>query len=99
MKADLRYGVAGPLERLLIDRVLVTWVQAWYADVMGTEATNVDLKQAQFLEARSSRAHRAHMSAIKSLATVRKTLAATEQTRAASTQRKPASPPATANKR
>lgn len=77
MKENLGYGTAGLLERLLIDRVLVTWVQAWYADAMRTDATNVDLKQAQFLDVRSSRAHRSHMSAIKSLATVRKTLAET----------------------
>jgi hypothetical protein len=99
MKQELGHGVAGPLERLLIDRVLVTWVQAWYADAMRTASTDVDLRQAQFLEARSARAHRAHMSAIKSLATVRKTLAATGRTKSTATSQHPAFPTTAANKR
>jgi len=77
-KADeLRRGLAGPqpsaLEALLIERIVVCWLQANHAD--GFVASNLDRlskEQGDYHERRQDRAHRRLLQASKALASVRK---------------------------
>lgn len=80
-KADeLRQALAGPaptaLECLLVDRIVICWLQANDAD--RTDATRtqngVDLALGDYLQRRQDRAHRRYLAAIKTLAQVRRLL-------------------------
>jgi hypothetical protein len=74
---SMRIEVAGenssPLERLLAERVVATWLQvqlfdAYYA--FGMQSGTI--RQDEFRQKRLDRAHRRHLSAIRTLAQVRK---------------------------
>ena len=74
---SMRIEVAGenpsPLERLLAERVVATWLQvqlfdAFYAFGMKNEI----MRQGDYRQKRLDRAHRRHLSAIRTLAQVRK---------------------------
>ncbi len=74
MRAELAQQTDGPLERLLIERVLTTWLQLGYADVTAAQyaAGKADLNWTRYYQERIDRAHKRYLSAIKTLATVRR---------------------------
>jgi hypothetical protein len=61
------------LERLLVERIAATWLQLHYFETL--YAQNMDkltIAQSEFHQKRIDRAHRRHLSAIKTLAQIRK---------------------------
>jgi hypothetical protein len=74
LKVELGRESAPPLERLLIDRIVMCWLQSWYADGVIAQARDMDLRQAAFIQDRANRAHRRFLAAIKQLAIHRKLL-------------------------
>lgn len=76
--AAMREEIAGenpsPLERLLVERVVATWLQVQLFEGMyaaGMEK-NMGIKQGNYLQKLIDRAHRHHLSAIRTLAQIRK---------------------------
>jgi len=76
LKAELAGPAPTPLERLLVERVAATWLQANYADAVVALARDVSVKQAELALERQDRAHRRHLAAVAALATVRRLLPA-----------------------
>jgi hypothetical protein len=76
--ADLRQELGGespsPLERLLIERVVACWLQVSYYDTLLVQARESSPARLKMLQGFQDAAHRRHLSAIKTLATVRKLL-------------------------
>lgn len=74
--ATIRGELAGPnpskLERLLVERVVACWLQVHDADIRYAQAGNISLAQAEYFQRRMNHAHKRYMSAIKTLAVVRK---------------------------
>ena len=74
--AALEQEFAGPqpsaLERLLAERVLVSWLEVHTLDPVLTGKKEMTLAQASFFDRRRDRAHRRLLSAIRTLATVRR---------------------------
>ena len=74
--AELREELEGPnpspIERLLVDRVVACWLQVQDADLGYAEMKKCSFAQAEFHLKRQDRAHRRFLSAMKTLATVRK---------------------------
>jgi hypothetical protein len=74
--AQVRRDVAGenptPLERLLADRVALCWLALHDAEIRFAQSKDLTIKQADFWQKRIDCAHRRYLSAIKTLATVRK---------------------------
>jgi hypothetical protein len=72
----LRDELAGPnptpLERLLVERVVACWLQVQDADVRCAQAKDTSIKWAEYLQRRMTYAHKRYLSAIKTLALVRK---------------------------
>jgi len=74
MKVELGGPAAPPMERLLVDRVVATWMQLAQADMAlarlkGGEAS---IAQLDLMQRRQERAQRSHLAAMKTLATVRR---------------------------
>jgi len=76
--AAMREEIAGenpsPLERLLAERIVLTWLQiqlfeGFYASSM---YKNIAINQANYYQKRIDRAHRNHLAAIRTLAQIRK---------------------------
>jgi hypothetical protein len=76
--ADLKHELGGespsPLERLLIERVTTTWLQVNHLDALVAQAQASSPQRLKMLQAEQDAAHRRHLTAIKTLATVRKLL-------------------------
>jgi hypothetical protein len=73
MRAELAGPAPSPLERLLAERVVTCWLQVHDADIrLAQNETKLSLAQAEYHQSRCDRAHRRYLSAIKTLATVRK---------------------------
>ncbi len=74
--AALESELAGPspsvLERLLAERIVVCWLELNCLDPALSGKRGVPLRQAEFYDRRRDRAHRRYLSAIRSLATVRR---------------------------
>ena len=74
--AALTLELAGPcptmLERLLVDRVVTGWLQLHYCDLLAAQAPTS--RQSDYLQRSQERAQRRYLSAIRSLATVRRLL-------------------------
>ena len=74
---SMRVEVAGenpsPLERLLAERVVVTWLQVQLFDAMyAFEMGKMTMRQGDYQQRCIDRAHRRHVSAVKALAQIRK---------------------------
>ena len=74
---SMRIEVAGenpsPLERLLAERVVATWLQVQlFEGIYATGMKSGTLKQDDHRQKRLDRAHRRHLSAIRTLAQIRK---------------------------
>jgi hypothetical protein len=62
-----------PLERLLVDRIVMCWLQVQQADALYAQnAGSLSLQWSEFCQRRLDRTHRRFLSACKTLATVRK---------------------------
>jgi hypothetical protein len=74
MEAELGYGQASPLERLLIEQVLLGWLE--YHDLQDRKQYQLkqgcSMAQMEFLDKRVSRAHHRYLQAIGTLAKLRK---------------------------
>ena len=74
--ADLSKELEGPspspVERLLANRIAMCWLQVQEADLAATGFSGCSLPQANFHSKRQDRAHRRFLSAIRSLAMIRK---------------------------
>ena len=75
---ELRKEVAGdspsPLEQLLTDRVVVCWLQVSYYDNLIAQTREYTPAKARMLQQQHDGAHRRYLTAIKTLANVRKLL-------------------------
>ncbi len=74
---SMRIEVAGenpsPLERLLAERVVATWLQVQlFEGLYATGMKNESIRQGDYRQKRLDRAHRRHLSAIRTLAQIRK---------------------------
>jgi hypothetical protein len=72
MRAELAGENPTPLERLLAERVALCWLALHDVEVRFAQAKDLSIKQATYWQERIDRSHRRYLSAIKTLATVRK---------------------------
>jgi hypothetical protein len=72
----LREELAGPnptpIERLLVERVVACWLQVQDADIRYAQAEDLSRASYDYYQRRMDRCHKRYLSAIKTLATVRK---------------------------
>lgn len=77
MRRELLETGDSPLERLLVDRVVLTWMQASHADIAYSSALKGDghsFKEGTYNQERQDRANARHLKAVKALASVRRLL-------------------------
>jgi hypothetical protein len=75
MKAEIAGNEHSPLERLLSERVVVTWLEVQLFEVLYVRnMRKLSIRQADYYQKRLDRAHRRHLSAIRALAQIRKLL-------------------------
>jgi hypothetical protein len=74
LKDELGGESPSPLDRLLVERVVMTWLQTAYFDGLLAQAKGASEAQAKMLQRQQDAAHRRHLSAVKTLALVRKLL-------------------------
>src|SRR5262245_26108639 len=74
LRAELAGPSPSPVERLLVERAVACWLQVQDADVRYAQAQPKGPSPAHndFLQRRMDRAHRRYLSALRTLATVRK---------------------------
>jgi hypothetical protein len=72
LREDLEGPSPSPTERLLVDRIVACWLQVQEADFRYAQAGNCSFAQANYHLRRQDRAHQRFLSAVKTLATVRK---------------------------
>ncbi len=72
MKVELGGPVAPPSERLLVDRVVATWLLLAQADmaIARLKGGGASIAQLDLMQRHQERAQRSHLAAIKALATV-----------------------------
>jgi len=72
-RSELAGESPSPLEQLLVERIAATWLQLHYFETLYAQnIDNLTLSQSEFHQKRIDRAHRRHLSAIKTLAQIRK---------------------------
>ena len=74
MRNELVGPSSSPLEGLLAERVVASWLQLAQAEATVAQATNSTMKQVAFAEKRLDAAHRRHINAIGALATLQRLL-------------------------
>jgi len=72
LREELEGPTPSPTERLLVDRIVACWLQVQDADLRYAQAGNCSFAQADYHLRRQDRAHRRFLTAMKTLATVRK---------------------------
>ncbi len=72
MRTEFGWDGAPKLERVLIERIVQTWLSVNFAEIANAQATKCSISQAKFNQERIDRTHKRHLSAIKTLALVRK---------------------------
>jgi hypothetical protein len=73
LRADLAGPDPTPVERLLVERVVACWLQLHHADiVLAQQGGKLTLEQGEYHQRCRDRAHKRYLSAIKTLALVRK---------------------------
>lgn len=72
MRTDLGWEASPRLEQLLIERVVLTWLQLHLAELAQAQSTSQHRPSSRYMDERIDRLHRRHLSAIKSLSTVRR---------------------------
>jgi hypothetical protein len=74
MKDEVGGEAPSPLDRLLAARVAMTWMETAYFDALVAQSAGASEARLKMLLGQQDAAHRRHLSAIKTLATVRKLL-------------------------
>jgi hypothetical protein len=78
MKKEIAGNEHSPLERLLSERVVVTWLEVQFFEALYVRnMRNLSITQAEHHQRRLDRAHRRHLTAIRALAQIRKLLKGT----------------------
>ena len=78
MKQEIAGNEPSPLERVLSERVVVTWLEVQFFEALYVRnMRNLSIPQADYHQKRLDRAHRRHLSAIRALAQIRKLLKGT----------------------
>jgi hypothetical protein len=72
LRAELAGPSPSPVERLLVERAVACWLQVQDADVRYAQGKNLSLAQGDYHQRRMDHAHRRYLSALKTLALVRK---------------------------
>jgi hypothetical protein len=72
LRADLAGSAASPLERLVAERIVLTWLGVIEAERLALGGTDRSIRQAEYFDRRLDRAQRRHLAAIKALAVVRR---------------------------
>jgi len=72
MRAEFGWNGAPKLERVLIERIVQTWLSVNFAEIANAQTPKCTVAQAKFNQERIDRTHKRHLSAIKTLAAVRK---------------------------
>ncbi len=72
MRIELGWHEASAIERILIDRVTLTWLALHFEESTDANARSVPLVLSKHHQFRIDRAQRRHLAAVKMLATVRK---------------------------
>ena len=86
LRADLAGPAPSPLERLLVERIVVCWLLANQLDLADACAGNRSLVLAEYEGKRADRAHRRFLAAVKTLAEVRRLAAPSLQVNIAERQ-------------
>jgi len=75
LRSELQAEGASPLETLLVERVIASWLQVRYFDAAVTLATeDVPAVQGRYMQQQLDRAQKRHIEAVRALAEVRKLL-------------------------
>jgi hypothetical protein len=74
LKDELGGESPSPLERLLVERTTATWLQVSYFDGLAAQSAAATEARLKLLLKAQDAAHRRHLTAVKTLATVRKLL-------------------------
>jgi len=75
MREELGGKDPSPLERLLVERVVATWFSLQYFEaIYAQNIRKLTIQQSEFHQKRIDHAHRRHLSAVRTLAQVRKLL-------------------------
>jgi hypothetical protein len=73
LRQELTGSNATPLERLLAERIALCWLALYQAEALfHQQAQDLSIHQVEYWQNRIDRAHRRYLSAIRTLATVRK---------------------------
>jgi hypothetical protein len=72
MRAELAGPQPSPIERLLVERVVACWFQVYAADAIVSATKQCTFAQGDYNQRCQDRSHRRYLSAIRTLATVRK---------------------------
>jgi hypothetical protein len=80
LKEELGGESPSPLDRLLVERVVMTWLQVNYFDGLAAQSAGASEARLKPIQQQQDAAHRRHLSAVKTLATVRKLIKPTPST-------------------
>lgn len=72
LRAELAGPNPTPIERLIVERVVACWLQVQDADVRYAHAKDLPVKWMDFYQRRMNHSHKRYLSALKTLALVRK---------------------------
>jgi hypothetical protein len=73
MAQELAGPTPSPLERLLVERIVLCWLHLYYAEAIYVQnMQDLTLRQAEFHQQRITKAHNRYLSAIRTLAQVRR---------------------------
>jgi hypothetical protein len=72
LRAELAGPDPTPVERLLVERIVACWLQVQDADIRYAQAKNLSIDWGEYYQRRMDRAHRRYLSALKTLALVRR---------------------------
>ncbi len=88
LRSDVAGEMPSPLERLLVDRVVLCWLSATAADTQYAQklAGGLSLRESEFFQKRCERANRQLLRAVQTLATVRRLLTPVVQVNVAEQQ-------------
>ena len=72
LRAELAGPNPAPIERLLVERVVACWLQVQDADIRYAQAKDLSIKWYEYYQRRMNHSHKRYLSALKTLALVRK---------------------------
>ena len=90
LKAELGGPAPSPLERLLVDRVVIGWLMVYHADLEAAGTKDGDPRRADLALKRQTQAELRYATAIKALAAIRRLLPTTASTTGAGPAARPA---------